>query len=499
MVYFRKFIELFKTHFLFVIFTLFYFIFVLLSYKSFPITADEKFRYQRGQEQLSNFLNSTPDQSYIYPSKEADSYYFYGVILNFLNPNFYYEWFHLQNMVFAFVAFISIYLLVYEYTKNPKFSVLGPVFLFLTPGFSGHVASAPIDMPFASFFLLCLYLIFKFRNDDFSFKKVLVLGFAFWPVLAIRPIGFEFFLIFLVVTLFLSDRKFNKVWVIENIKSLFLIFIVSNFLLVITWPYLGLNYFKNIFNILLVTSSYDKWDNLILFAGDLISKEQRPWDYLFHYLFLTTPLFILVLSVCSIFFIKKTQKLKILVLFVISLNIGLYLFLNPVIYNGLRHFIFLIPLIVVLAVIGLWDLYKSEVSKYLKYLIFGISFISLIWTSFEITKLFPVHYAYFNELSGGVEKNIDKYETDYWGASYKYAAIYVRDSFKEKQKVYSCNLGFGVDYYMDKKHEVLIDSEEADLIICDVVMDRQRGYRGEVIHKIPLGNQEFIYIRKSTK
>lgn len=490
--------NLFITHWVFLVFTIFYISFSLLTYKLFPIGADEEYRYLRGKELLSHFLynSQTKLQTSVYPSIEPDSYYFYVMLLNILNPNFYYEHFHLQNMIFAFIAFLSIYLIAYEYTKNSKFSVLAPVLLFLTPSFSGHIAANPIDVPFASFFLLNLYLIFKYKDIEFSFKKSLILGLSFWPVLTLRPVGFEFFLVFLVTAFFLTSGKISKSFTLNQFKTLILVFIISNFLLVITWPYVGINYFKNLPNILFVNSSYDKWDNIILFNGSIITKEERPWYYLFQYIFLTTPSFVLILGAFSLLFLKKVSKIKHLILFVLLLNFTLYLLLDPVIYNGLRHFLFLIPLLVLLGIFGLWDLINSKLRNYIKYGVIFFALLSVICTTFELIKLFPNHYSYFNEISGGVERNIYKYETDYWGGNYKEAAIFVRDSFPDKKKVYACNLGFGVDYYIGKKHEVLIDSEDADLIICDVILDQQRGYDFPIVHQTKLGNEDFVYIRQ---
>lgn len=493
----QKIKSILRTHYLFLLFVIFYLLFTVFTYKLFPITADEKFRYQRGQELLYNFINSKQFQTDIYPIKQPDSYYFYGTLLTILNPKFYYEWYHLQNMLVALIAFISLYLIVFEYTKNAKFSILGPIFLFFTPSFSGHIAAAPIDMPFATFYLLNLYLIYKYRNEGFSFRKVLTLGFSFWPVLGIRPLGFEFFLIYFFINFLLTDKDINKTFVLDNLKSLFLIFIISNFLLVITWPYLGLNYFKNLNNIFHVNASYDKWDNKILFNGELISKEDRPQSYLFTYLLYTTPFYILILGILSLVKFSKEQKLKVLIIFSMFLNFILYLILKPVIYNGIRHFIFLIPHLVLLAVFGLWDLQINTFKDKFKNLVIIVTSVSVLWTGWQFIKLFPIHYSYFNELSGGTVNNLTRYETDYWGASYKEAALYIKDTYKDKLKVYSCNIGFGVDYYLDKKHEVLIDSEESNFIICDIVMDKQRGYKGRIIKEIDLDGKPFVLIREN--
>ena len=296
------------------------------------------------------------------------------------------------------------------------FAVLGPLALFLTTTFSGHLGSNPIDIPFACIFLISIYLIYRFRDRGFNFKKILVLGFSFWLLLGLRPVGYQIFLHYIVLTFLFSIDKSNiKEFVITELKNLVLIFFIASFLSVISWPYLGINYFKNLPGILFVNANYDKWDNPILFNGSYIQKSERPWYYLFTYIFLTIPAFVLFSFIGSFFNLKN--KLKVGIIFVLFFNVILYLLIQPVVYNGMRHFLFLVPLIVCLALFGIWDLYKSDVSiKYKKFVAaFGI--LSVLYATYQFVVLFPNQYAYFNELSGGFKNNYTKFETEYWGIS----------------------------------------------------------------------------------
>jgi len=199
-----------KYHVGLIIWIFIYLIFTFLTYKQVPITSDEEYRYKRGQEQLNYFLYSIPLQNYFLPTIEPDTYYFYVTLLNIFNPSFFYEWFHLQNMLFATIIFVVSYFLIFEYTKNYVFSLLGPTVLFFTPSFSGHIGFNPIDMPFAILFLLNIYLIYRFRNQGFNFKKILILGFSFWLLLGIRPLGFQIFLLYIIFQ-FLDLPKSNKI------------------------------------------------------------------------------------------------------------------------------------------------------------------------------------------------------------------------------------------------------------------------------------------------
>ena len=236
-----------KYHYPLFIFLFFYFLYSFLVYKMIPITTDEQFRYQRGSELLSHYLNSGYLQTYITPDKEPDTYYFYVMLVNILNPKFYYEWFHLQNLLFSSIIFLAIYFIVFSYSNNKFFAVLGPIALVLTPSFSGHLGANPIDMPFACLFLLNIYLIYRFRDRGFDFKKIIILGFSFWLLLGLRPVGYQIFLHLIVLSYLFSNKKSDlKGFISLEFKNLILIFFISSFLSVISWPYLGINYFKNL-------------------------------------------------------------------------------------------------------------------------------------------------------------------------------------------------------------------------------------------------------------
>jgi len=441
-------LKIFKNYHVGLIFTLFlYLLLTLNTYKDYPITADEEFRYSRGKELLNFYLYSQPRQNFFEPKILPDQFYFYNLTQNLINPNFYYEWFHFQNLLFGSIVFVSIYLLVFTYTKNQIFSTIGIFLIFLTPNFAGHLASNPVDMPFAVLFLANLYLIYYFRDKGFEISKILILGLSFWLLIGIRPLGFQVFGLYIIFSLLYKFKEWNYFFI--QLKTLLLVGIVSMFLLTITWPYLGINLFKNLYFTFTTTAAFDNWNNLILYNGNLITKNERNWEFLFTYIIFTTPVYILFLL--PIFFINFKNVLKRFLVITLTLNLLLYLAINPVIYNGLRHFLYLIPIIVTISLFNLYDILISKIKTLYKIWLITLITLNLIYIPHQTFKLYPLHYTYFNELAGGLENNILKYETDYWGGSYKKAAEYLRNNLATGDpydlKVYSCNVSFAMDYY----------------------------------------------------
>jgi len=96
---------------------------------------------------------------------------------------------------------------------------------------------------------------------------------------------------------------------------------------------------------------------------------------------------------------------------------------HPALYNGLRHFVFVVPSFAVLGgLAGAWVLCRAKafgtgaVAAVTAVLIGG-----LILPVSEMVRLHPYQYTAFNWASGGVRMAHDNYMLDYWGLAFKQA------------------------------------------------------------------------------
>ncbi|HWJ99411.1 MAG TPA: hypothetical protein VNR41_01755 [Xanthobacteraceae bacterium] len=97
---------------------------------------------------------------------------------------------------------------------------------------------------------------------------------------------------------------------------------------------------------------------------------------------------------------------------------------KPVLYNGMRHFLFVSPAFAVLG--GLAAAYSYGLLKQYR---FGLAtsaaaiFIALIgWTTVDLARIHPYQYALFNHAAGGMQRASQRYMTDYWGLGFKEVA-----------------------------------------------------------------------------
>ena len=97
---------------------------------------------------------------------------------------------------------------------------------------------------------------------------------------------------------------------------------------------------------------------------------------------------------------------------------------RPNIYDGIRHFLFILPALALMASIGaafLVQLFSARLRK-LAYL--GLA-VAALFTTRELVRLHPYQMTYFNILAGGLQRAWKNYETDYWTTSYKEAMEWV--------------------------------------------------------------------------
>jgi len=468
-----------KAYVVFFILFVFYLVFCFFTYKDYGITGDEERNYKNGASWVAYFKSTTSVETL--KNQLADERHsplfdthnrLYPVLLTLLNQKGYYEWYHLLNLLFGGLIFAAVYLAVYAQYKNSLYAVLAVVAFFTTPRLLGHLPANPKDMPFAVIYFVCLISIYKL-SDKKGLFPVLLFGLLFGIAQSVRIVGLSLYIVYFLYSLF-ERKPLGKV-----ILSLLTFFFVACGFMAITWPYMGSNFVKNFWELLVGAQEFNAWDNTILFNGSFLRKEQRPFLYLPVWFFITTPVYILVFSALSLKFLKKS-KLLVLTWVALGVNFSLYFILRPVIYNGLRHFLFLLPLLVLSSLLFMFE--ASEKSRKNRAALFSVFVVCNVLLGINLYKLHPYEYLYFNNFIGGISGAHGKFALDYWGASYKEAAEWLK--VRGYSKVYACNLSSAMLYYSEGKYEMASSSEEADYVVCDYDNDVKENPTGEVVYEV---------------
>ena len=91
---------------------------------------------------------------------------------------------------------------------------------------------------------------------------------------------------------------------------------------------------------------------------------------------------------------------------------------RPTAYNALRHFIFMLPPLAILAALGIDNILR-RLDTGPRRLVQVAILAGCLLPALRIVQLHPYEYVYFNDLSGGVPAAAGRFELDYWGTSFR--------------------------------------------------------------------------------
>lgn len=507
-----------------VFFLLPYLLFTFSTYRQYGITADEHSGFGGGGKLLHYWftLPRNPNDDVLQPCEAGHDFLFNSVEALILSrdPNINLEHIHFLNLLLASVFFAFCFKLLKTHIGGVFWALGGLYALVLTPCFSGHIPANPTDIPFAfSYFISlgCIYLT-RTRHKN-GWPVVLLLGTLFGVTTCERVVGFTLFVVLLGFDLFIrgtapSGKKKEplKPFLFREAGFLFLVFAVSQVLMALLWPYLGADYFRHFPNILKWGRHFD-WSGFTLFMGHGVFPSGRPWYYVSVWLFLTMPVFSLVFSIFSFWILRHGKKkqwdpLYALFLGALALNLVLYLLLHPVIYDGDRQYLFIMPVLTLIAWMTIREFFKGKHPFLMKSAVAVFLGLNMVSIAADMVRLHPYEYIYFNELIGGLKGAEGKFETDYWGASLKEATEWlIAHEIKDMNRKYKIKVtgnpqaslyyftgnmhGYGGDYKLEEADYWLV------LTRGEVLDNTRKDFdRSKIIHTVQREGVPLTYILK---
>jgi len=390
-------------------------------------------------------------------------------------------------------------------------ALLGPLFIFLTPRLTGDLPANPKDGPFAVLYFLSLAAIFLLNRKPNlnALLKILLLGIFFGLTQSERLIGFTLYGIWIFYEFYLwrqtvvkFSMKVFRSWATRTFLSFILVFLTANFILMFTWPYLGSNYFYHLFELLNISQNYH-WTNNVLFFGKEIPSADLPRTYLPVWILISTPLFILFWFFVSFRNFKNPKKNPLWVLLGLAFgtNLIFYFLLKPVIYDGIRHFLFLLPLMAVMAAGALMEFSEQLKPRWPQRPIWILTGLGALLVIVQIIRLHPYEYIYFNELTGGLPGAAGKFETDYWGASFKEGVDWLKQNeIKDQSKTFRINgsgNSYQIDYDFTNQMLWTDDLKKADYYLSTTRDDKQKLVdASKVIHIVQREGVPLNYVFK---
>ncbi|MFZ4599255.1 MAG: hypothetical protein ACOYNN_11470 [Terrimicrobiaceae bacterium] len=325
--------------------------------------------------------------------------------------------------------------------------------LLATPVFMGHGFINAKDLPFActTAWLLMATVGCVLPPAPLTWGRVVGLGLAFGAVLAVRPGGWFVGALTMLPLLahWSAFRRTPRVlWALAGFALT--TWMISWLVMIAAWPSAHRSpVFHPIQSMLLAGKFNEVYP--VLFKGASVPSNALPWDYYLTYFGLTLPPFFVIASLIgSVICVLALRKLETrwasgAVLFVIWFPMLVFVVLRMNVYDGIRHFLFIIPALAVAAgigaVTGVRHLPGSlrPAGALVAALFFASSLPSLI-------RLHPYQYCYFNVFAGERATIHERFETDYWVTSYREAAQWINGSDSDPRVVLAAN-SFSIPAY----------------------------------------------------
>jgi hypothetical protein len=347
------------------------------------------------------------------------------------------EWYllrHYMTFLVWFIALVFFYRLLHLRFKNPAFSLIGVIFMILSPRIFADAFYNSKDVIFLAFYIISTYTLVIFLKKPCT-KNAFYLALATALLINTRILGVIFPVIAIIFT-FLNVHYQNrrsasaKPYIIFGSYSLIFLFGLT----VLLWPYLWENPFARLAESFR-TMGHFPWDDPVLYWGRFIPGTEIPWHYIPSWILITTPVLYCIFFISGIgfavfrLFKKQVNESNLLDWLDIMLFFGPLLaviVLGSTLYDGWRQMFFLYGPFMMLVMSGFYELLKrckglnpQRVSIVARIVLFCAVAWTVSSSTFFMIKYHPHQNVYFNFLAG--RETTKNFEADYWGLSYRQA------------------------------------------------------------------------------
>ena len=325
---------------------------------------------------------------------------------------------------------------------GPRAGFIALILLAVCPLYYGHMFMNPKDSPFAvamTIFLLGLVRAFE-AYPRVSIAATALVGTGFGLSIGSRIMG-AFGVVAALAALALIVAVEARAQGIRSASARlghFVLALVPAMLLgyvvmALVWPWSVVDPLNPWRAVEFFSRFFEKpWEEL--FDGRLISVPDMPRSYVPTLFALKLPAILSVLGFGGVIgalvaasrrsVAVNRRAVFLLVALAALLPLAVTIALRPAMYNGIRHFVFVLPPLAVLG--GLAAVHLIDIaSRAFRFAPVAAGLVLAVGAGIpvvEMIRLHPYEYTHFNRLSGGVAHARERYMLDYWGLSFKQAS-----------------------------------------------------------------------------
>jgi hypothetical protein len=492
-------------------------ILVLLTFTDYGVTWDEDVHNWYGVFALDYYLSLFSDQR----AMHWLNLYNYGAAfdmiaaaLNRFSPLGVYETRHLLNAAFGLLGLIGCRKLG-RALGGPRAGFIALLFLLLTPNYYGQMFNNPKDIPFAVGGVWALYYMVRVLPalPRPPLRLLVKMGLAIGFALGVR-VGGLLFLCYLGLLLTLSclwqavaARRLSVAFAVAW-TSLWRVLLpvasVAAPVMLLFWPW---GQQEPILHSLraLAFFSHDSFPFYTLFDGRFFPASDLPWEYLPTYIVAALPELVLVLLLAAVplalsallrrdLIEQRTPVLSLFLLgFAIAFPVAYAIAIKAVLFDGMRHFIFVLPPIAVAAALVADRALTRLAILPCRQAVFAPLGLYAVAHVGAMAMLHPDQYVYYNAFVGGVEGAQRKFKLDYWANSYAEAvrglearlnAEYGADFEEREFTVAVCGPPISARYFFPSNFRLVHKPEKAEFFIAFTKDNCDRTVPGKPVYRV---------------
>ncbi|HEU0118028.1 MAG TPA: glycosyltransferase family 39 protein [Alphaproteobacteria bacterium] len=496
---------------------------IVLTFRHYGITWDEELQSQYGLAVVDYYASAFKDQRYA----EIFNLYLYGGMFDGLaslidrfTPFIVYETRHLVNAFFGLLGLWGIWRLG-RFIGGGIVGLLSLIFLVLTPVYYGHMFNNPKDIPFAAGVIWSIYFMARTLSElpNPSASLIAKVGIIFGLTLGERVGGIMLLPFWLVP---MGLHAIEPLWKHRDMPTfrhacatafrygwrvVLPAAALAYLVMLICWPWAQQHPISNPLRALSEFSNFPQ-DVEVLLDGTTYRSTELPWTYVPLYISIQTPELILLLAGVGLLLMpwmirrmSLAQQQGLLLILLMAVVPVLYAVIrHPALYDTARHFLFVEPLICVVAALAarhiyLWCMGAVQLPTERR-VIAGMLWLTLVvFAGVQIQimrQLHPYEYIFINQFAGGVQGAYGRYELDYWGTSFKAAteqlqAYVAKEGGVPSGKIYKiaiCGPWDAAMIYMPPDYEPVVANEPAEFFLATTRWECQNMRPGKEIIRI---------------
>jgi Dolichyl-phosphate-mannose-protein mannosyltransferase len=469
-----------------------HFLLIVFTFRDYGMSWDQAPNRAYGKTVVHFYSSLGQDTTARTP--DPNNAYLYGGLFEILSPGVerltHLGWPEARNLTSALFGLIGIWAAfrLGAMAFGPVVGLTAALFLTLTPVYYGHEFINPKDVPFAVLYALSLSYILNMALEfpELRWSTTIKVGLAIGAALGMRVGGLILFPLLagsLVASAFwnlkrIEGRAVGKKLLTSGVTHFGAILICAWLVMLSFWPFawkkhkgvpfFGVPDFRAPFLALKEFSKYG-WQGRVFFEGHHLRPSELPAHYLLTLFVNSLPEFILagwilgIIALVIVFYRRRPvltrTSLSAIIIFVAGVApIAAIIVSHALLYDNFRHVLFTIPPFIVLSAAGVWAFARMFQNQMI-HLVLVIAFtVGILTTVVDMRALHPYEYIYFNRLiAGGMEQANQRFEMDYWGTSFREAALWLKQYYRPpgvSEILYSLSPPVVVpemaDYYLQK-------------------------------------------------